>query len=238
MRIQYWHEGVHHVLHDAGALPQPRPELFDPFHWEAAGRVAGRAEGRGRVVFVRGGLHDEVFALRHYRRGGQIGRFIEDTYLWLGLAQTRAWREFALTCELFAKGLPVPRPIAAHVERYGLAYTADLLTLRIPTAEPLADVLRAGAMPPAHWTLLGKTIRRFHAAGVRHDDINARNILRDARHTFHLIDFDRARLLPQGPWQEQNLARFRRSLDKFKAADAAFHFEEGDWNALLSGYRS
>ena len=236
MQTEYWQEGVHHVLHDPGAFPRPRAELFDPAHWEAAGRVEGRAEGRGHVVFVRGGLHDEVFALRHYRRGGQVGRLIADSYLWLGLRHTRAWREFELTRELFEKGLPVPRPIAAHVERRGLAYKADLITLRIADAEPLADVLLAGAMPAAHWTLLGKTLKRFHAAGVRHDDINARNVLRDARYTFHLIDVDRARLLPSGPWQEQNLARFRRSLDKLKAANPACNFGEADWDALLSGY--
>lgn len=236
MKVKYWHQGVHHVLHDAGALPQPRAELFDPAYWRGAGRLEGGAQGRGSVVFVRGGLHDEVFALRHYRRGGWAGRLVEDSYLWLGLRQSRPWREFELTRELHAKGLPVPRPIAAHVERRGPAYRADLLTLRIPDATPLADVLAARALPEAHWAVLGETLRRFHTAGVRHDDVNARNVLRDARGLFHVIDFDKARLLPSGPWQAQNLARFRRSLDKFKAADPGFHFGEADWQALIAGY--
>ena len=238
MQTEYWREGPHHVLHDPGALPEPRAELFDPAYWEAAGRVEGRAEGRGRVVFVRGGLHDETFALRHYRRGGWTGRVIEDSYLWLGLANTRPWLEFALTRELHMKGLPVPRPVAAHVRRRGLAYTCDLMTLRIPGAAPLANHLADASLPPSHWAMLGKTLRRFHHAGVRHDDINARNVLRDERGLFHVIDFDKARLLPSGPWQEQNLARFRRSLDKFKAADPRFRFAEADWKALLSGYTS
>jgi len=233
---EYWHQGAHHVLHDPGALPRPRVELFDPAYWQAEGRVEGRAAGRGRVVFVRGGLHDEVLALRHYRRGGQVGRLVDDSYLWLGLRLTRPWREFRVTRELHAKGLPVPRPIAAHVERRGLLYHADLLTLRIPGAEPLADVLMDRTLPQTHWEVLGRVLRRFHDAGVLHGDINVRNVLRDARGLFHLIDFDKARLLPSGPWQAQNLARFRRSLDKLKAADPAFHFTEGDWQALQSGY--
>jgi 3-deoxy-D-manno-octulosonic acid kinase len=232
----YWHQGAHHVLHDAGALPKPRAELFDPAHWAAEGRVEGRAEGRGSVVFVRGGLHDEVLALRHYRRGGQVGRLVEDSYLWLGLRYTRPWREFRLTHELHMKGLPVPRPIAAHVRRRGLLYTADLLTVRIPGAEPLADVLMAQSLPPTHWDVLGRMLRRFHNAGVLHADINARNVLRDTRGLFHLIDFDRALLLPSGPWKAQNLARFRRSLDKFKAAAPVFNFSERDWEALRAGY--
>ncbi|MGH8481213.1 MAG: 3-deoxy-D-manno-octulosonic acid kinase [Nevskiaceae bacterium] len=236
MKTEYWRQGAHHVLHDSGALPQPRAELFDPAYWQAAGRVEGRAEGRGSVVFVRGGLHDEVLALRHYRRGGQLGRIVEDSYLWLGLRHTRPWREFSLTRELYVKGLPVPRPMAAHVERRGLLYRADLLTVRIAGAEPLADVLMAQALPASHWDVLGRTLKRFHAAGVLHGDINARNVLRDARGLFHVIDFDKALLLPSGPWQAQNLARFRRSLDKFKAAHPAFHFTEADWQSLLAGY--
>jgi 3-deoxy-D-manno-octulosonic acid kinase len=108
--------------------------------------------------------------------------------------------------------------------------------VRIPGAEPLADVLMARSLPPTHWDLLGRVLRRFHTAGVLHVDINARNVLRDPRGLFHLIDFDRALLLPSGPWQAQNLARFRRSLDKFKAAAPAFNFSERDWEALRAGY--
>jgi 3-deoxy-D-manno-octulosonic acid kinase len=237
VRTEHWHDGPHHVLHDPAAVPQARAELFDPAHWEAAGRVVGRAEGRGSVLFVRGGRNDEVWAIRHYRRGGQVGRVIEDAYLWLGLRYTRPWREFALTRELHDKGLPVPRPIAAHVVRHGLWYRGDLMTLRLPGAEPLADVLLAAPMPAAQWATLGKVLKRFHTLGVRHDDINARNVLRDSRGVFYVIDFDKAHLLPAGPWQAQNLARFRRSLDKFKAAAPAFHFTPEDWLALVSGYQ-
>jgi len=91
-------------------------------------------------------------------------------------------------------------------------------------------------LPAAQWTALGKMLRRFHDSGVRHDDINARNILRDPQGRFFAIDFDKARLLPSGPWQAQNLARFRRSLEKFKVAGPGFHFEDKDWAALISGY--
>jgi 3-deoxy-D-manno-octulosonic acid kinase len=232
-----WQEGRHFVLHDPAALPQPHVGIFDPAHWEAAGAIVGRAQGRGSVAFVRGGQHDQVWALRHYRRGGWVGRIVADRYLWLGLVHTRPWREFRLTRELHDKGLPVPLPVAAHVERGGLLYRGDLITQRIEGAQPLADLLVAGPLPPAHWTQLGRVLKRFHAAGVRHDDINARNVLRDARGAFHVIDFDKAQLLPSGAWQAQNLARFQRSLEKFKAASPAFHFAQPEWQALLAGYK-
>ena len=234
--MKEWGAGPHHVLYEPRALAQPSPRLFDPDYWKAEGRVEGSAPGRGAVVFVKGGPNGETWALRHYRRGGQVGKLVEDSYLWLGLEAARPWREMRLTSELHGRGLPVPKPVAAHVRRRGPLYAGDLITERIAGAEPLADALRVAPMQPLQWLLLGKMLRRFHDAGVCHDDINVRNVLRDPRGGFHLIDFDKARLLPSGPWQAQNLARFRRSLDKLKAADPRFHFEGVDWQALQSGY--
>lgn len=228
--------GSHHFLHDPALMESPEARQFEPAYWQGSGRVVGKAVGRGSVAFVRGGSNGETWALRHYRRGGHAATLVEDSYLWLGLAATRPWRELRLTAELRARGLPVPRPVAAHVERRGLAYRGDLITERLAGAEPLADLLAAGALPAAQWTALGQVVRRFHEAGVRHDDLNARNVLRDAQGRFFVIDFDKARLLPSGAWQAQNLARFQRSLEKFKAATPAFHFGTADWAALLSGY--
>jgi 3-deoxy-D-manno-octulosonic acid kinase len=230
--------GAHGFLHDPALMPSADARQFDPAYWQSLGKVEGQALGRGSVAFVRGGSGGETWALRHYRRGGHAARLVRDSYLWLGLGATRPWREFRLTAGLHAKGLPVPRPVAAHVERRGPAYRGDLITVRIPGAEPLADLLAAGALPAAQWNALGKVLRRFHEAGVRHDDINARNILRDAQGRFFLIDFDKAALLPAGAWQARNLARFQRSLEKFRAAGGPFHYADADWAALVSGYGS
>jgi 3-deoxy-D-manno-octulosonic acid kinase len=233
---EHWHSGAHHALYDPVAMPQARPELFDPAYWQTIGRCDGSAVGRGWVTFVRGGPRDEPWALRHYRRGGYAAKVVKDAYLWMGLAATRPWREFRFTNELYAKGLPVPRPVAAHVQRRGPVYRGDLVTARIAPADALADILAKAPLHAAHWSALGKMLRKFHDAGVRHDDINARNILLDDQHKFWLIDFDKAALLPSGPWQAQNLARFQRSLEKFKAAGGPFHYGDADWAALLQGY--
>ena len=234
--MKEWREGAHYILHDPEAMPSPRPELFSAAHWKSLDKVEGTAPGRGAVAFVRGGPRGQVWAVRHYRRGGQVGRWIEDSYLWTGLAATRPWREFQLTHVLRGQRLPVPRPVAAHVVRSGLGYRGDLITERIEGAEPLAQLLERQPLPVEQWTGLGRVLRRFHDAGVRHDDVNARNLLRDAHGQFHLIDFDKARVLPAGAWRAQNLARFRRSLDKFKAAAAGFHFTDVEWTVLMSGY--
>jgi 3-deoxy-D-manno-octulosonic acid kinase len=165
-----------------------------------------------------------------------MARLTADLYFWRGLEITRPWREWKLTANLHSQGLPVPQPIAARVSRAGLFYRGDLITRRIEPAQTLADLLSAKQLPPDGWQRLGTMLRRFHNAGVRHDDINARNILVDGSGAFHLIDFDKAAIVGSGAWREQNLARFRRSLEKFVRLSPRFHYTETDWAAFLNGY--
>jgi 3-deoxy-D-manno-octulosonic acid kinase len=177
-----------------------------------------------------------TWVLRHYLRGGWVARFSRDRYLWTGLERTRPWREWRLTKHLRDLGLPVPDAIAARVIRRGLTYTGDLLTRRIDDTETLALRLRTRALPAPAWQQLGGTLRRFHDAGVRHDDINVSNILLAADGGFHVLDFDRAAIVAPGPWRERNLARFRRSLEKHRRLAPSFAFTDTDWTALQSGY--
>jgi 3-deoxy-D-manno-octulosonic acid kinase len=176
--------------------------------------------------------------LRHYWRGGKVALLSRDRYLWTGLEHTRAWREWKLTHHLRVLGLPVPVPVAARVVRGLLTCTSDLITQKIEHTRTLADVLRERALPADAWQRLGATLRRFHSAGVRHDDINVSNILVHDDGGFHVIDFDKAALVAPGAWQEANLARFRRSLDKRVALSpvGSFAFSEANWNALRTGY--
>lgn len=235
MREQVRRQGGSAIVFDADAVAEVGGHLFDPAHWQAQGAITGSAAGRGAVHFIRAG--DGEWVLRHYRRGGWAGRVVSDTYAWTGLAATRPFREFRLTAQLRALGLPVPSPVAARVQRRGLAYRGDLITARIPRTETLADFLAREPLPLGEWHALGALLRRFHEAGLRHDDINARNVLRDDAGGFHLIDLDKARRVPGGAWQARNLARFRRSLDKFLRQSAGFHFSAPDWEALEAGYR-
>lgn len=207
--------------------------MFEPAAWRRRGQLLGIARGRGETVFVGDGTYEYV--LRHYRRGGLPGRLVSDRYLWLGLTRTRAWREWRLTAELYRRGLPVPRPVAARVEHGGLFYRADLITLRIPAAHSLAQALVEAALPAEHWQAIGACIRRFHDEGVHHADLNAHNILLTAD-SVHLIDFDRGRLRAPGNWQAGNLARLRRSLRKLYNESLDIAFGDADWQSLLAGY--
>lgn len=194
--------------------------------------MTGEAPGRGSSLFIRPEEgSDEQWVLRPYRRGGLVARLSTARYLWLGAERTRAFREMRLTARLFSQGLPVPRPVAACVTRYGLTYEAALLTRRIAGAQALASLLENNAAAPELLERVGQMICRFHHAGLDHVDLNARNILIGADDTPWLIDLDRCRLRAPGRWRRANLARLERSLGKFAdpgaVASAVRHLAAG-----------
>ena len=226
--------GTDHVIYDACRLSEVDAGSFMPDMWAAMGAHVGGAPGRGTTVFVR----DErgELALRHYRRGGLLGRLLADRYLWLGLSRTRPWREWQLLRRLYEMGLPVPRPVAAHCERHGIFFRADLLTERLP-GRPLAEWLAEARLMGPAWQAVGLCLRRFHDAGVYHADLNARNILLDAQQQVYVLDFDKGELRsPGGTWAQQNLARLRRSLEKFSRQQPGFAFDEADWSVMMAAY--
>jgi 3-deoxy-D-manno-octulosonic acid kinase len=219
------------ILYDAELVAAPEADFFAPARWETLAE-GHAARGRGRVLFVAAG--PDQWALRHYRRGGLVGRLIADLYPWRGEAATRCFREWRMLAQLRSAGLPVPRPVAAGWRRRGPCYTADLATVRIPGAAPLSARLAAGEA--VDWRRIGRVLRDFHAAGACHADLNAHNILLDAAGAPWVLDFDRGRFCAPGPWQGRNLARLERSLRKIAAEAGAADFSREGWEALLAGY--
>ena len=111
--------------------------------------------------------------------------------------------------------------------------------MRLTGTITLSEQLTRQALPREEWARLGRLLRRFHREGVFHADLNANNILLDAKGGLFLIDFDRGRLRPPDPkWQQANLARLRRSLDKLQARAPQYYFSEADWQALIEAYGS
>lgn len=221
------------IVYDADLFGKIEAAFFDPGYWRDRGALTGQALGRGTAWFIRHGDLDLV--LRHYRRGGFLGPWLVDRYLWLGLDATRAMREWRLLQTLYRGGLPVPRPAAARVRQHGLYYRADLITQRIPQAESVAQWLTRAPVATESWQAIGACLRRFHRAGVCHADLNAHNILL-AGNDIYIVDFDRGQIRAPGAWTERNLARLRRSLAKLTRQHAGFRFADADWAALRVGY--
>lgn len=234
LQVAQLSQGPHFFLYDSSQITQIEAGYFEPAWWARQEKLLGTAQGRGTTAFVDAGEADWV--LRHYRRGGLAARFITDHYLWLGGERSRAFREWRLLVALYQRGLPVPRPIAAHVRRTGLRYQADLITARLVNAETLAQFLLRQRLPASQWQALGTLIARFHSEGVCHHDLNAHNIMFDGASNFSLIDFDKSRLRAPGTWKKANCERLLRSLQKLDGADTGLYFTQSDWQALLGGY--
>jgi 3-deoxy-D-manno-octulosonic acid kinase len=226
--------GNRHILYDAHAWMDPDADLFRPEHLQEKGLLISRALGRGEAFFFTQG--EQEWVLRHYRRGGWVGRLLSDQYLGWDLEASRSWSEWRLLARLHALGLPVPRPVAASVSRGIGFYRADLITRRIAQAIPLAQHLALEPLPAGVWQGIGRCLHRFHDAGVHHADLNARNILLDKSLQPYLIDFDRGRLHGSAVAGSPNLQRLYRSLGKFRRISNIFHFSEADWQELLRGY--
>ncbi|SNY97993.1 3-deoxy-D-manno-octulosonic acid kinase [Halomonas sp. hl-4] len=235
MRLAALRQGNSLILHDEDSLcdaavsHQPDPALFSAEYWHSRDLVVGEAPGRGSSLFLQA-TPTEQWVLRPYRRGGLAAKLSKQRYFWLGAERSRGFREMRLTAQLFEKGLPVPRPIATCVVRYGLTYEAALLTQRIVGAKALAELIINNSADKALLQRVGDMIRRFHDIGLDHVDLNARNILIDANGAPWLIDLDRCRIRPRGKWQQANLDRLERSIHKFQPTLSA--------SPILQGYSS
>lgn len=225
----------HFLLHDPLRFSQPGPDEFTPQYWLDRQAVTGQSHGRGITYFVQQG--QQHWVLRHYRRGGLIGKLIHDRYLYTGIARCRPVAEFRLLQQLHQQGLPVPRPIGAHVHKVGLWYRGDLLIERIDGARDLVAWLQQQPLSEMQWQAVGQLLRRFHDAGVYHADLNSHNILMNDAKALWLIDFDRGAVRAPGVWQEDNLARLLRSLNKEQQRLSPFYWQQQrDWPALMAGY--
>ena len=199
---------------------------FDKSLWQAQNKITGSAPGRGSTLFFT--AESENFALRHYLRGGYAAKLSRDKYIFTGLSNTRAFAELQLTYKLYAQNLPVPEPIAARVVKSRVWYTQDIINRKILDSTTLYQYIIENPDDHEVWTKVGKTIAKFHLAGLNHGDLNMRNILVTSSKVY-LIDFDKSSLEANETQKQNNLARLKRSIDK----------ELGNSNSftnLLTGY--
>ncbi|MCH1929832.1 3-deoxy-D-manno-octulosonic acid kinase [Shewanella sp. A25] len=209
--------------------------------WREKAAIVGSSKGRYTTWFVESNGHHWV--LRHYWRGGLMGKFSKDAYVYTGLENTRAMGELRLLDILYREHFAVPKPIAVNIVRDAIFYRADIIIERVEGAEDLVAKLTQGTMDEKQWQALGACIAKFHRRGVYHADLNAKNILYQSSEVngeerFYLIDFDRGELrTPNQGWQLANLDRLLRSFNKEKGKEPNLAFTPDNWAALVKGYQ-
>jgi len=213
------------ILFDATQLRQVDPRWFDAGEWGMRAQAV-TGSGRGGAWFIDASHGPCV--LRQYLRGGMAANISHDRYVWRGANATRSFVEFRVLRELRRRKCPVPEPIAACYLRSRFSYRAWIILERLMDVRSLADLVRESPAD-APWEETGVLIARFHREGLDHADLNAHNVLFDARDKGWLIDLDRSRMhIPATVWRERNLQRLLRSLHKVAgvrgtaAVDAGF----------------
>ncbi len=192
----------------------------------------GANSGRGSAWIIKSEFGKWV--LRHYFRGGMYARINQDKYLWAGLKNTRAIKEFRLLEHLQKLGLPSPKPMAAQVTVNGLFYRNDLIMEHIKHQQTFAQFLPQNDDLKI-WGQVGAVIKKYHNNGIYHADLNAHNILL-AEDQIHLIDFDKGKIKTQkSSWQQANINRLQRSIEKEtgKRCDQEL---QPHWQQLMDAY--
>ncbi len=177
--------------------------------------------GRGPIpVMPNPAGEGPAWAVRHYRRGGGM-RIMDDRFLRLG--RPRSLRELESSVRVRELGITTPRVVAAAVYPAGPFYRADLVTEFVHDARELADVVLGtpdSSAPPVHadtraqaLTCTTQLMARMTEHGIRHPDLNARNILlAQSSHGMEAILLDLDRCVIDGTSAPDGGQRLRRRL--------------------------
>lgn len=222
------------LLQSDQALPVTT-SWFDPKFWQSQNALAATGLGRGAVWFINSTFGH--FVIRRYRRGGLMAKINKQHFLFTGIEQTRPWKELDLLEKMYTLNLPVPRPIGGLITFNRGFYQAKLLTETIYGANDVFDIVKNNNRHPVNWTEIGQVIKDFHNHGVYHSDLNCHNIMIDSHDKIWVIDFDKCEFKPPHPvWQQSNIDRLKRSLDKETQKHSTFNVSNKQWQAFLEGY--
>jgi 3-deoxy-D-manno-octulosonic acid kinase len=201
--------------------------------------------GRGVAYAVT--LPDGVTSVvvRHSRHGGLLAPITGDRFL----APTRAPHELDASHRLLAAGIPTPEFVAYAVYPAGpWLRRSDVATREIPRGRDLALALLGPVDESSKRTVLEATarlLRAMGAAGVRHPDLNLKNVLLSPagngkdRTEALLLDLDRVSFGAPGDSRiaDANLQRLARSARKWRDLYGAA-VDEDDLAALAEMSRN
>lgn len=160
-------------------------------------RLPSTMKGRGNLEEFH--LPGRVLVIRRFRRGGLVRLANKDRFL----DPERPFEEIRLSLALQQLGFQTPTIVAARSQRVGiLGYRLEVVTERVDGAQSLGRLLglqRAGLELPVPFAELaacfGDLVRRMHAVGFVHSDLQPENFLwrPGTEGALWILDLDRSR---------------------------------------------
>jgi hypothetical protein len=179
---------------------------------------------RGRGVAYAVPLPDGAtrVVVRRSRHGGWLAPLTGEIFL----SPTRAPHELEVSLRLARDGVPTPEVVAySTYEVAPLLRRADVATREVSGAADMAQTLQRESGPAAVRDIVravARLLARMASAGVRHPDLNVRNVLisrdENGNREAWLLDVDRVWFdTPRHPRvMEANFSRFARSVRKLR----------------------
>jgi len=173
------------------------------------------------------GSHERMI-IKHYEHGGLFRKITKDI-LW---GSSRPFRELVILETASQRGIPVPEALAARVDRIlGPFYKGEIAYKEIPDSGNLLEYLKGLNRKTRQEKIsskrkiihsLAEAIKKMHASGIYHADLNIKNVLirnREKGIQVYLLDFDCSRIMENISLRARikNLARLNRSCEKWKA---------------------
>jgi len=200
-----------------------RRMLHEGSLYEAAARDLGARslQGRGVAYAVALPATGTRAVVRHNRHGGVLAPLTRDLFL----PPTRAPHELAIAQRLRTLGVPTPEVLMYGTSPAPFPFRrADVVTREIEGGRDLSTYMKRGASDVerrAAWEATRTLVQTMNAAGVRHHDLNVKNVLlAPGQHGLaaFLLDVDRVTFgTPGAPGvREGNIARLVRSARKWR----------------------
>jgi 3-deoxy-D-manno-octulosonic acid kinase len=164
--------------------------------YEAAARdlTARPMQGRGVAYAIALPATGMRAVVRHNRHGGLLARLTRDLFL----PPTRAPHELAVALRLRELGVPTPDVLMYGTAPAPLLFRrADVVTREIESGRDLASYMAPEASSvdrASAWTATRELVRAMNEAGVRHHDLNVKNVLLAPSQdglSAYLLDVDR-----------------------------------------------
>lgn len=218
----------------AAHVDDARSMLAEGSLYEAAARdlAARPLEGRGVAYAIALPVTGTRAVVRHNRHGGLLAPLTRDLFL----PPTRAPHELVVALRLRELGVPTPEVLMYGTSPAPFPFVrADVVTRQLEAGRDLsAYMLPQSAIDAraAAWAATRALVRTMNDAGVRHHDLNVKNILLTSGErelTAHLLDVDRVSFGAPGSADvaQGNVARLLRSARKWRDERGAL-FDEGE----------